>query len=226
MRSVLCFVAVLLAAGLVAAGSAEKEPAGKLDTPPPAFSGGGEAIEVLDYFDPLGAATWTWGIDAPRYMGNVFVPNGGWYPLAIQRLEVIMAWVDGTGAGTVDRVAVFNDAGTMMASVAGLPGILTGTWVPFTFASPYPEIAAGNFWGGAWQGTGGLEDRPLGGTATAAWTNFNEPQRGIAGPPTSAAPTGWATTHIGSAYPTASAHAVRAVVDTNVPVELMRIDVE
>lgn len=225
MRRAACFVAILLAAGLVSAGSAEKVPEGKLDPAPPAFSGGGEAIEYLDYFDPAGF-TWTWGVDAPRYMGNVFVPVGGWYPLAIQRLEVIMAWVDGTGAGTVDRVAAFNDAGTMMASVAGLPGVLTGTWVPFTFASPYPEIAAGNFWGGVWQATGGLEDRPLGGTATVAWTNFTEPQRGISGPPTSAAPTGWATTHIGSTYSTASATAIRAVVDTNIPVELMRFDVE
>jgi len=184
-----------------------------------------EAIETLDYFDPLGF-TWSWNVAGPRYVGNIFTPAGGSYPLAIQRLEVIFRTIDGTGGGTIDGVGLFDGTGNLLAHVGGVTGASTGTWIQFPFASPYPEIAAGNFWGGGWQDTT-ASDRPLCGTATTGWTNANEPQATIANSATgSQFPVGWSAFRIGSGYPTASAAAVRAVIDTNVPVELMRFDVE
>ena len=92
------------------------------------------------------------------------------------------------------------------------------------------QIAAGNFWGGGWQvyesTPGAFADRPRCGTATGAWTSANEPQAGFTGNTTSQAAAGWTATQIGSGYSTASAAMVRAVVDSNVPVELMRFNVE
>ncbi|MEN8163964.1 MAG: hypothetical protein ABFS37_07540 [Acidobacteriota bacterium] len=221
-------VAVLAVASFLMAEAAGRLPAGDLDAVALRAPSDTDTFLTLDYFDPNGSTHyWDFIGGDPRYVGNIFRPESDWYPLSIQRLEVIFAAVDTSASGTVNRVAVFDGTGNLLAGVADVPGVPVGTWVPFTFSSA-PEIAAGDFWGGAWQRAPGSPNRDnvRCGVATSAWTDSNEPQIGIRNPAaTSAAPSGWYPTQIGTPilYPTVSAAAVRAVIDTStVPVEIMR----
>jgi len=180
-----------------------------------------EAIEVIDYWSGAGGL-WTWG-GTDFYLANLFKPDPTWYPLNILNLEVIFGEVDGGTIGTVNRVRVFGPALSVLGEVVNQAGVGTTTWVPFTFATPI-NIAAGDFFGGAWNTT--LENN-LGGTATG-WTAATpaEPQVRIQGGASSGAAVGWVSDQIGAGYPTVSCAVARATVDSNVPVELMRFSVE
>jgi hypothetical protein len=181
----------------------------------------GEAIEVIDYWIGTGSL-WTWG-GTDFYLANIFKPNLSWYPLNILRLEIIFGEVDAGAFGTVNRVRIFGPLLTVLGEVVNQAGVGTTTWVPFTFATPI-SIAAGDFIGGAWNTP---YENNLGGTATG-WPPGvpTEPQIQVYGGASSGATTGWATSQIGVGYPTISCAVARAIIDSNIPVELMRFEIE
>ncbi|MCD4748003.1 MAG: hypothetical protein K8R59_01410 [Thermoanaerobaculales bacterium] len=179
----------------------------------------GRAPQTIDY---LAAPGWTYGDGF--YFGNLFHPDGGWYPVQVQSFDVVMQNVDGTATttGVLDRVVLVNPAGSVLASAANVPGVAAGTWANIPLATPQ-TIASGDFIGFVWQPDS--NERLYGGTATNWNTSVSrEPHR--AGGGTAAAAAITVTSAIGSGYATVSAAAIRANVDTNVPVELMAFSVE
>jgi hypothetical protein len=179
----------------------------------------GRAAQTIDYLTSVG---WTWG--SGFYFGNLFHPDGTWYPLQVQSFDVIMQHVDGTAAttGVLDRVVLCNPAGNVLASAVNVAGVPEGAWANIPLAAPV-TITSGDFIGLVNQP--GATEQLFGGTATNWNTTVSrEPQR--RGNGTAAASILSITSGIGSNYATVSAAAIRANIDTNVPVELMAFDVE
>lgn len=175
------------------------------------------APQTIDY---LAAPSWTWG--GGFYFGNLFHPTAGWYPVQVQSFDVVMYLVDSTGSGVLDRVVLTNPAGSVLASAANVPGVATSTWVNIPLPTPQ-TIASGDFIGFVWQPSSG--EVLMGGPGTNWLTSVSrEPQRAGAG--TAAAAGITVTSAIGNTWTTVSAAAIRANVDTNVPVELMAFSVE
>jgi hypothetical protein len=186
---------------------------------------GSEALQWIDYWNTSSAAYYTW--NGQFYMSNLFKPDGGWYPLDVVALEVLAVGLDGataTGAaGVIDGVAVFDSAGSLLARELNVAAQV-GVWTMVNLTSP-PRIAAGNFFGGLWNSTG----VDLGYQCSAVnWTAPpTEPFNCIDYTGATAGGNGaWAPSNCGDIYGTVSAASVRAQVDSNVPVELMRFDVD
>jgi hypothetical protein len=183
----------------------------------------GEALQWIDYWNTASASYYTW--NGLFYMSNLFKPDGTWYPLDVVALEVLAVGLDGataTGAaGVIDGVAVFDPGGTLLARELNV-NAQVGIWTIVNLTSP-PRINTGNFFGGLWNSTG----IDLGYQCTAVnWTPPpTEPFNCIDYTGATAGGNGaWAPSDCGNQYSTVSAASVRAQVDTNVPVELMRFD--
>jgi hypothetical protein len=183
----------------------------------------GEALQWIDYWNTMSASYYTW--NGLFYMSNLFKPDAMWYPLDVVALEVLAVGLDGntaTGAaGVLDGVAVFDSGGTLLARELNV-NAQVGIWTIVNLTSP-PRINTGNFFGGLWNSTG----IDLGYQCSAVnWTPPpTEPYNCIDYTGATAAGNGaWAPSDCGTQYPTVSAASVRAQVDTNVPVELMRFD--
>jgi hypothetical protein len=190
---------------------------------------GGDALQWIDYWNTSSVNYYTWG--GNFYMSNLFKPQGTWYPLDVVALEVLMVGLDGntaTGAaGTLNGAAVFNAGGTaVLARELNIPAQV-GVWTLVNLTTP-PRINTGNFYGGLWNSNdAAMID--LGYQCTAAnWTPPpTEPFNCIFYSGATAGGNGaWAGNDCGSLWPTVSAASIRAQVNTNVPVELMRFDVE
>ncbi len=186
---------------------------------------GDRALEWIDYWNTSSAAYYSW--NGFFYMSNLFKPDGGWYPLDVVALEVMAVGLDGntaTGAaGVINGVAVFDPTGILLARELDIAAMV-GVWTIVNLTVP-PRINTGNFFGGIWNSTG----IDLGQQCTAVnWTPPpTEPFNCISFSGATAGGTGaWAPSDCGNSYPTVSAASVRAQVDSNVPVELMRFDVE
>jgi hypothetical protein len=190
---------------------------------------GGEALEWLDYWNTSGSY-YTWS-GTPNYMSNVFKPQGTWYPLDVVAVEVWAYALDNnvtTGAaGVLNGVAVFDPAGAILARELNIAAQVK-TWTNVPISSP-PRINTGNFIAGLWNSNDGTDYNDAGYQCTAInWTAPpTEPlifmTAGTAGTAGAAGP--WVTANWGANYSTISAASIRAQVDTNVPVELMRFDV-
>ena len=181
------------------------------------------AAETIDYWGAGGSSFYTWsGI---MYMSNLFVPTAGWYPLDVTSLDVMPARLDGSTAsgfaGVLDGVAVFDTGGAVLSRELAVNGSVN-VWINVPLSSP-PQIAAGNFFGGIWNSTG-VEGALQ--TTASNWTAPpTEPLNCLDG--ASAAAAGpFVPSNCGDAYSTVSAASVIANVNTNVPVELMRFEIE
>jgi hypothetical protein len=197
----------------------------------------GKALVTLDYYNLASAAFYNWSGDF--YMSNLFKPAGGSYPLDVIALEVYADGLDNntvTGAaGVLNGVAVFDPAGTILKRELAVP-VAVRTWTTVPLTPPLPNIATGNFYAGLWNSA----DASAGGAITAindagvqasatAWTGPpTEPFECMDGPTGSTAGGAgpWAPGGCGAAYATVSAASVRAQINTNVPVELMRFVAE
>jgi hypothetical protein len=219
---VCCLIASVAVAATPAKGK-KVVPGPGAAVPPP----GGDALQWIDYWNTSSATYYTW--TGFFYMSNLFKPQAGWYPLDVVALEVMPMGLDGntvTGAaGTLNGVAVFDPAGTILARELNVPANV-GVWTLVNLTTP-PRINTGNFYGGLWNSS--YVD--LGFQCTAInWTPPpTEPFECVdtaGGSPTAGAPGPWAPSGCGAQYGTVSAASVRAQVNTNVPVELMRFDVE
>jgi hypothetical protein len=217
----LLLTVVVLTAGLVGAAGPSK--AVRFETGPsdPGAGAGPDALQWIDYWNTSSANYYTW--DGLFYMSNLFKPQGTWYPLDVVALEVLAVGIDGltnTGsAGVLDGVAVFDPTGALLARELNV-NAQVGVWTIVNLTSP-PRISTGNFFGGLWNSTG----IDLGYQCTATgWTPPpTEPFNCVDYTGATAGGTGaWAPSDCGNSYPTVSAASVRAQVDTNVPVELMR----
>jgi hypothetical protein len=192
---------------------------------------GGEALQWIDYWNTSGAFYYTWSGN-PDYMSNVFKPTAGWYPLDVVALEVWAFALDNnqtTGAaGVLNGVAVFDPAGGLLARQLNINAQVK-TWTNVPLSSP-PRINTGNFIAGLWNSNDGSSLNDAGYQCTAInWTAPpTEPLIFLtAGSGATAGGAGpWIPTDWGAGYSTVSAASVRAQVNTNVPVELMRFDVE
>ena len=185
---------------------------------------GGDALQWIDYWNTSSGAYYTW--NGEFYMSNLFKPDASWYPLDVVALEVMAVGIDGstaTGAsGFINGVAVFDPSGTLLARELAVAAQV-GVWTMVNLSSP-PRINTGNFFGGLWNSTG----VDLGEQCTAInWTPPpTEPYNCIDYTGATAGGNGaWAPSNCGDQYGTVSAASVRAQVNTNVPVELMRFDV-
>jgi hypothetical protein len=192
---------------------------------------GSKALEWIDYWN-TGGSQFTWSGD-PAYMSNVFKPAAGLYPLDVVALEVWAYALDDnttTGAaGTLNGVAVFDPAGTLLARELNISAQVK-TWVNVPLTSP-PRINTGNFIAGLWNsaaGSGVYNDAGYQCTALGWTAPPTEPMvfmtAGSAATAGGAGP--WSPDTWGSGYSTVSAASVRAQIDSNVPVELMRFDVD
>jgi len=224
-KAMLVVVVCCLIAGIAVAAAptkAKRVVAGPGAAVPPQ---GGDALQWIDYWNTSSALFYTW--NGTFYMSNLFKPQGGWYPLDVVALEVLAMGLDGntvTGAaGTLDGAAVFDPAGTLLARELNIPAQV-GIWTMVSLATP-PRINTGNFYGGLWN-SGGI-DQGYQCTATNWTPPPNEPFECVSYSGATAGGNGaWAPEGCGAQYPTVSAASVRAQVNTNVPVELMRFDVE
>ena len=187
---------------------------------------GGDALQWIDYWNTSSALFYTW--NGTFYMSNLFKPQAGWYPLDVVALEVLAVGLDGntvTGAaGTLNGAAVFNAAGTaVLARELNIPAQV-GIWTMVNLTTP-PRINTGNFYGGLWNSTS--VDQGYQCTAINWTPPPTEPFEDITYSGATAGGNGaWAPGGAGGQYGTISAASVRAQVNTNVPVELMRFDVE
>ncbi|HQN96936.1 MAG TPA: hypothetical protein PLM61_11230 [Thermoanaerobaculales bacterium] len=228
-KAVLAVVVCCMIAGLaMAAGPTRVRQTGGPNAAgaPPA----GEALEWIDYWN-TGGSFYTWS-GAPNYMSNVFKPTAGWYPLDVVALEVWAFALNNntaTGAaGVLNGAAVFDLAGGVLARELNINAQVK-TWTNVPLASP-PRISTGNFIAGLWNSNDGTNYNDAGYQCTAVnWTPPpTEPlmflTHGTAGTAGAAGP--WTLTDWGATYGTVSAASIRAQVNTNVPVELMRFDVE
>lgn len=186
---------------------------------------GGDALQWIDYWNTSSAYYYQW--NGSFYMSNLFKPQGSWYPLDVVALEVLAIGLDGntvTGAaGTLNGAAVFDPTGTLLARQLNIPAQV-GIWTMVNLTTP-PRINTGNFYGGLWNST----SIDLGYQCTAVnWTPPpTEPFDCVSYSGATAGGNGaWAPENCGAQYGTVSAASVRAQVNTNVPVELMRFDVE
>jgi hypothetical protein len=196
---------------------------------PPA---GADALQWIDYWNNSSAFFYTW--TGSFYMSNVFKPQAGWYPLDVVALEVFADSLDGSqvtgAAGVLDGVAVFDPAGNVLWRQLNL-NLPVRTWTQVPIATP-PRITSGNFFGGMWNdnvaGTpsivddGGYQCTAINWSAppTEPFTCMNNPAN------TAGGPGAWTANTCGSTYPTVSAASVRAQINSNVPVELMRLGAE
>lgn len=196
---------------------------------------------VLDYLDPASSAFYTW--TGNMYLSNLFIPAGGSYPLVVTDLEVFAPSLNGSevtgAAGVLDGVAVFDAAGTTILNRKLAVNATVATWTTIPLVAPLPQIASGNFYAGGWNNNaaGSTPSAPSipndglqQGSANAAWTGAGEPLNCIsftgatAGDAGAAGP--WAPDGCGAVYSTVSAVAIRAHINTNTPVELMRFEIE
>ena len=214
-------LAVLVLGVAVAVGAANMQrqrvdPIEVTADPAPA---GDRAPQTISYLDVIG---WNWG--SGFYFGNLFHPDGAWYPLQVQSFDVMMMVIDGTtgSTGVLDRVVLTNPVGVVLGSAANVPGVQQQAWANIPLATPV-TISSGDFIGFVWQPD---SNEVLYGGIAVNWntTVSREPHRAASG--TAAAPVLTVSSAIGSSFTTTSAAAIRANVDTNVPVELMAFDVE
>lgn len=221
MRNVvLAIIVVALAAGVAVAEKPMKADhnSGKSAMVPPS----NEALQWIDYYNEGAAGFYGW--NGLFYMSNLFKPDAGWYPLDVVALEVFPHELDGStvtgNAGMIDGVAVFSPGAGILARELAVPGTVR-TWTLVNLTSP-PRITTGNFYGGIWNSTGIDGGRQA--SATGWTAPPTEPFTCLDG--TAAAGATFTVNTCGDAYGTVSAAAVRAQVDSNVPVELMRFDVD
>jgi hypothetical protein len=225
-RIVFVVVVCCLIAGIAVAAAPTKA---KRVAPGPGASvlpQGGAALQWIDYWNPSSALFYTW--NGTFYMSNLFKPQGGWYPLDVVALEVLAVGLDGntvTGAaGTLNGAAVFNAAGTAVLARELNVAAQVGIWTMVNLSSP-PRINTGNFYGGLWNSTS--VDQGYQCTATNWTPPPTEPFNCVSYSGATAGGNGaWLPSDCGAQYGTVSAASVRAQVNTNVPVELMRFDVE
>lgn len=224
-KAMLLVVVSFLIAGIAVAAAPTK---GQRVVPGPGAAAppqGGEALQWIDYWNTSSANYYFW--NGNFYMSNLFKPQGGWYPLDVVALEVLAMRLDGStvtgAAGTLNGAAVFDPSGTLLARELNIPAQV-GVWTMVNLTTP-PRINTGNFYGGLWNST----SVDLGYQCTAInWTPPpTEPFEALVYSGATAGGNGpWAPGGYGATYPTVSAASVRAQVNTNVPVELMRFDVE
>lgn len=186
-----------------------------------------KALVTLDYVD-LAGTFYLW--NGTFYMSNIFKPGGGDYPLQVVALEVYYTGLDDltTGAGTIDGVRVFDPAGTVLATELGIPATIDA-WTVVNLTAP-PTIATGNFIAGGWNSyasASDYNDAMLQGSANVSWVAPpDEPFVAVGGGASAGAAGPWSVSAPGTAYTTVSAATVRAQINTNVPVELMRFAAE
>ncbi|MBK8595547.1 MAG: hypothetical protein IPP07_13510 [Holophagales bacterium] len=222
---------LLICSAAVVAGPISRQ---KSKTPKGINEHSPSAAVVLDYLDPASAAFYSW--TGNMYLSNLFIPAGGSYPLDVTDLEVFATSLDGSevtgAAGVLDGVAVFDAAGTTILNRKLAVNMTVATWTTIPLVAPLPSIASGNFYAGGWNNsvTGTPNDGLQQGSANAAWTGAGEPLNCITFTGAAAGDAGaagaWAPNGCGAAYSTVSAVAIRAHINTNTPVELMRFEIQ
>ncbi len=187
------------------------------------------ALVTLDYYD---TATTAYGWTGNFYMSNLFMPTAGSWPLQVLALEVYANALDNVETvgtpGVLNGVAVFDPTGAILARDLGVAATVK-TWTTVPLSAP-PVIAAGNFVAGMWNSNVGAGARNDAGLQASAmnWPGAagTEPFRAVGGGMTAGAAGPWVVDTAPSSYTTTSAAAVRAQINTGVPVELMRFEVE